>query len=447
MPSSALSRLRNRFIGGLIWGGTGLLATVGLNQLASKVGGSERVMQIAEFWLGRDQLLSFSAAPGLVLPGDPIFFRHADGTWSQVGFVESTQASQRSAASGNAEEAPSAPNEVLVKVRWHATGIDPHALQLTAHRNRGTLAEMSQILFPPEKREVIGQLIAEAMQQHSDALIEQFMPLVEQSVRQSLPVVEAEFLASLERHRDEIDRLGQRWKEELVKERLLPLARDHLLPIARRHAEPTIREIGRELWNRASLWSFTWRAAYDRAPLPRRDLMREEWERFIREDATPVIRAHSDDLAAVLQRTLADLFRNPTVRAELAAAASALADDPETRALMGAVLRETLVESTAVRKVWAEVWSSAEAKAAYDAASARLGPLVHQIGVEMMGSPQRGIDEGLARVLRHQILGKDRRWVVATEANHHRETATRILRGSGDPVFPVLYLATESPSF
>lgn len=434
--NAARSRLRNRCLGGLVWGAASLLVAVGLGDLIGKVGGSSRMVQIAEFWLGRERLLTFAAAPGLVLPGDPVFWRQTDGAWIQVGFIEAVR---------DEGGAPAASREATVHVRWHDRQIAPHDLRLTAHRNRGTLAEMAQILLPPEKRAVIGQLISDAMRQHGDALIEQFMPLVEQSVYQSLPVVEAEFLASLERHRDELDRLGRRWREELVKERLLPLAREHLLPIARRHAEPTIREIGRELWDRASLWSFTWRAAYDRTPLPRRDLMREEWERFIREDATPVIRAHSEELAAALQRTLADLLREPTVRAELAAAASEWAGDPETRALIGAVLRETLVDNVAVRQVWAQVWSSDEAALAYDRASTLLGPLVHQIGVEIMGSPQRGIDPGLARVLRHQILGKDRRWVVAAPAAGPPAARPRIERGSGDPVFPVLYLAAESP--
>jgi len=425
-----------------------LLVTIGLGDLIGKVGGSERVARLADFWLGRDRVLLLAAAPGLVAAGDPVFYQQTDGSWTQVGYVETVHtagpAAEREAAGSQA--AQQVPSESAVRLRWHDSRIDPQALQLTAHRNRGTLAEMTQILFPPEKRAVIGQLVGAAMRQHSDALVEQFMPLVEQSVRRSLPLVEAEFLASLERHRGEVDRLGRRWKEELVKERLLPLARDHLLPIARRHAEPTIREIGRELWDRASLWSFTWRAAYDRTPLPRRDLMREEWERFIREEATPVIQSHGEELAAAMQRTLADVLRDPTVRRELAAAASELTGDPETRALLGAVLRETLVENAAVRQVWAETWGSDEAAAAYDHASALLGPLVHQIGVEMMGSPQRGIDPGLARVLRHQILGKDRRWVVAAQATGHSDAPPRIVRGSGDPIYPVLYLAAQSPA-
>ena len=51
--------------------------------------------------------------------------------------------------------------------------------------------------------------------------------------------------------------------EELVRQRLVPLAREEILPIIREHGEPTAQEIGRELWDRASLWRDTlWSASW-----------------------------------------------------------------------------------------------------------------------------------------------------------------------------------------
>src|SRR5690606_2313937 len=148
------------------------------------------IAQITDFWLGRDRVLSLAAAPGLVAAGDPVFYRQADGSWLQVGYIERVQAGGESASAVGSQAAVNATREATVQVRWHDRRIDPQALRLTAHRNRGTLTEMTQIMFPPKKRAVVGQLIAEAMQQHGDVLVERFMPLVEQSVRQSLPVVE-----------------------------------------------------------------------------------------------------------------------------------------------------------------------------------------------------------------------------------------------------------------
>src|SRR5690606_36132441 len=89
--NAARSRLRNRCLGGLVWGAASLLVAVGLGDLIGKVGGSERMVQIAEFWLGRDRLLTFAAAPGLLLPGDAVFWRQPDGAWIQVGFIEAVR--------------------------------------------------------------------------------------------------------------------------------------------------------------------------------------------------------------------------------------------------------------------------------------------------------------------------------------------------------------------
>ena len=52
-----------------------------------------------------------------------------------------------------------------------------------------------------------------------------------------------------------------------------------------------------ELWNRVSLWRFTWRYAYDRIPLlPNRVKFRDEFHRFVDKEALPVLAEHSDEI-------------------------------------------------------------------------------------------------------------------------------------------------------
>lgn len=427
-------RWRDRALGAALWGVIALTCLGGVGQAVANLGGRPRLAALGNYWLGRDPLLHREAAAGLLTVGDPVFYRWASGDWTQVGYVESVTPLPPPAGAS--------PPTVRVSLRWHDRRLDPRAVQLVAHHNRGTLAEMLQVMFPAEKRLAIQQLIAAAMQQHGEVLAQRFLPLVKQGIVQSLPVLERELLASLERHREQTHQIGLRWREEILQQRLLPLAREQLLPIARKHTEPVMRQIGRELWDRASLWSFTWRAAYDRAPLPRRDLMRQEWERFIEEEAIPVIQAHREALVEAVQRTLADLSRSPAVREQLGAALSQMAADPQARALIGSVIRETLLDNQAMRRVWAELGESAETQAALDFASDLLAPLVRRIGEEMLGSPRRGIDPGLARVLRHQVLGKDRRWVVAHTAGQ-RPPGRRIIAGTGEPIYPVLHLAGE----
>ena len=73
-----------------------------------------------------------------------------------------------------------------------------------------------------------------------------FVPLVQDSLKRSLPIIEAEFRLSVKRHRSEIEALGDCWNDEVVSQRLVPLARREIVPIVRKHGQPTAEEIGRE---------------------------------------------------------------------------------------------------------------------------------------------------------------------------------------------------------
>lgn len=433
-------RTSHRFIGGVVWLLIAMVIVIAAGTLATGNASSVASSGLLNYWLARDVRIQRQAVQHLVMPGDPIFHRQGKSNWAQVGFVESVSLPDR-VSDDQAAGIARAGNEVNVVIRWHSSGIDPTRVRLVGHRNRGTMNETIQVLFPPEKREIIRQQVTAAMREHGEILAEQFLPLVEQSVRQSIPVVESELMAAIDRHRGELNQLSSRWKDDWINNRLLPLAKDRVLPIAQEHAEPLVREIGRELWNRASLWSFTWRAVYDKAPLPRKDLMREEWERFVRDEAIPVIESHSEEIAIAIQRTLADVAKNPKIRGELGSAVSSLVDDPQSRQLISVLLRETLIDNPKVRQVWIDVWSSNEAQSAFDRAGDLVEPLVRKLGDEIIGSPERGIDPGFARVLRHQILGKDRRWIIAEDVSGDLDNSQRIEVGFGDANYPLLPMA------
>jgi len=432
-------RNRDRILGGLVWlvgllGIGGGVMAVAARWNADHGGG--RAQSLVHFWIGREATVRRIADAKAVRVGAPVFYQDADQSWRQVGQVVATGAAADITATG--------PRDVEVTIRWYDRRVDPDSCQMVAYQYRGTVAETIQVLFPEEKREAIAALVERALKQHRDVLAEHFLPLIEQSVRRSLPVIETEILASLRRHADEVDSLGERWREELFRQRLVPLARDQVLPIAQSHAEPVLREIGRELWDRASIWSFTWRAVYDKTPLPRRGLMREEWERFVREEAMPVIEAHSDEIAEALQKTIADVAKNREIREGVSEAFSAVADDPETRRLISVILQETLIENDAVRQVLVDVWTGEDAREAFESTGRLIEPLVRRLGEEIIGSPQRGIDPGFARVLRSQILGKDRQWLVAVGPVD--EPTRHVLVGTGAPIYPLLSFVGGDPT-
>lgn len=391
----------------------------------------EPASSLTGYWFGGNRIVEMAAPRGWVLVGEPIFHQGPTGKWSQVGYVERVGPGERSTES--------------VFVRWHAAELDPRAHEVAAYEYRGSLIETLQVMFPPEKREVIRERLVAAVAESGETLGSQLLPLVERGVRESLPVFEREWIAAFERHRDGWQAIGSRHKDEWLS-RLVPLAKDPVIPIARQQLEPTFQQIGRELWDRASLWRFTWRAIYDRTPLPRRDLTREEWARFVEEEVIPVIESHADDIAVATQATLLQIVRHPQVRAELGETFADLADDPEVRNWLVELLRETLVDSPAVRQVWLDVWTGEEARAAFSRVGDRIEPLVRELGGELFGTPATGIDPGFARVLRHQILGKDRRWLIASARAGGEPGAGAVVadspqvirRGTGDPTYPLL---------
>ena len=354
---------------------------------------------------------------------DPVFVQSLDGNWRQVGHV----ASKRSADKVHS-----------VRMSWYSADVPADECQLYQYHDPGSLQNVVATMLPLDKRQQIQDRISAAMQQHGEELTRAFVPLVRDSLKQSIPIVEAEFRNSVKRHRSEIDALADKWNREVVDERLIPLARREIMPIVRKHGEPVAEEIGRELWDRASLWRFGWRALYDKTPLPRRNLLEREWERFAEQEAVPVMEAHMDDIVVAIQRSLRDVSANRAVRAEIADVANHVVEDRETRQLVRKILQETLVDNDKLREAWTEIWSSQRARVALDLAGDRLEPVVRKIGDDLFGSREQGINPDFARVLRQQILGKDRRWIVAVQGGNNNG---RIELADSVMPYPIVYLA------
>ena len=78
---------------------------------------------------------------------------------------------------------------------------------------------------------------------------------------------------------------------------------------------------------------------------------------------------------------------------------------------------------------------------AFDIAGDRLEPVVRQIGDEIFGSEKDGINPDFARVLRSQILRKDRRWIVAW----HTGAGNGTIEVAKKPMpYPIVYVAQEN---
>jgi hypothetical protein len=420
-----MSRPYLRILGALSWVAVAACGYTAIDS-ADGDGADAPAVSLAHYLAGPAPKISAIDPVARLQVHDPIFIRDADGSWTQVGYVESSS---------------SEPDGEAVLL-WHSRSVAPQQCRLFQYENRGTLEDVVATMLPPDMKLKMRQRMESAISDHGAELSTAFMPLVETSLRQSLPIIETQLREVVANHRADIDRLGKRWNTELIDKRLIPLAREEIIPIVRKHGEPTAERIGRELWDRASLWRFGWRAVYDKSPLPRRDLLEQEWDRFVEREAIPIFERHMDNIVLTVQRIFTDAAANEAVRSELAEVVNLVASDPETRDLVRVILKETLVENERLKEVWNDVWSSDEARHAFDLAGERFEPIAREIGYDLLGTEEGGINPNFARILREQILGKDLRWIVAERLEQPDLASTKTIEVRYDKMpYPIVHMA------
>lgn len=329
--------------------------------------------------------------------GDPIFADQG-GSLRQIGEVTCV---------GTQPGPPS------VQAVFYATAppLSPRST-LTYHQTPDSLEWVLRTMLPAEKRKQIADELKLAFEQNREEVLRQLRPVVDAAIRDALTAVEQEVPKTLGRHRDDLERLAGKYQREILERQIVPLVRSEVWPIVRRHAEPMANEVGHEIWQRASLWRFGWRYAYDKSPLPQRDLAQQEWQRFFQQEASPVLRAHTEDFIRVQQQIVRDLAADPKVRAVVSGSLNRIAADPESQRIVWQIIRETTADNPRVRAVLENHWRSERMQAAIQRAAQPLEPTIERIGAMLFGTPQGGVTPEFARVLRNRILFKDRRWLM-----------------------------------
>ncbi len=425
-----MQRSKFRIIGILFWATGAIIVGIGTLRMENSKS-SRGPISVVDFLFSRNRFLSAIDLTGTLQKADPVFIRNNGDQFYQVGQVHART------------------SDTEIMLMWYDRQFEPSELEFVQYRNDGSLRDVARMMLPQSKRDRIEKQLTEAFKQHGDEFSRELMPLVQQSVERSLPLIEEEFRRSIARHQDEIDRLTDRWNEEVVETRLIPLAKKEIMPIVKRHGQPTAEKIGREVWNRASLWRFGWRAVYDKTPLPERNMVKEEWERFVESEAVPVIEENMDDIVESVQKILAEIAANPLVRSEIAQFAKQIASDPDATKLVKKILHETLVDNPRLHEIWRDVWQGDKAEQAIARVSGRMEPVIREIGDELFGTQQDGIDPMFALVLRNQIFGKDRRWIVAQPKKpalselSATSGAITIPLASDKMVYPIVYMADQ----
>ena len=398
------------------------------NLIRQGVSESDVASQLWQFATGQRSGVELQADRDLLVAnGDPIFLVTHDNHFQQVGEIRSVPSVDEH---GRRVVQRTRTSRALL---YPAARISPADVELVYHSSPGTMEWILKTVLPPEKQRQIAAVIASAVDAHQGEIVAAFTPIVKTSLQDAIEIVQEDIGPVIERHRGEIADLAEMYQREFSDEDLMPLVREEIWPIVREHAEPTATEIGRHIWQRASVWRFAWRYLYDKSPLPQRDHLSTEWQRFLEQEAIPELQTHVDKIVETVQHIVTDASRNPQVRDSLRLHVTRVAEDEELHRLVWKIVREAVVDNPRLREAVEARMKGAQARRVFRLAGARLEPFVRRIGDLLFGTHEEGITPEFASILRNQILGKDRRWFLMRPRRLAAQPAG--LRPSAVPVY------------
>ncbi|MFO7903171.1 MAG: hypothetical protein R6U98_10945 [Pirellulaceae bacterium] len=283
---------------------------------------------------------------------------------------------------------------------------------MTYYTTPRSLTWVMETMLPPQSRARIAGEILGAYDACHVEVVEALKPVIVSGFLDAIELVEGDLAASLLRHREELERLASRYRNQVVEQELIPLVREEIWPIVQSRAKPLANDIGKEMFERASLWRFGWRVVYDKSFLPKKQLTQQEWKRFVREEGLPVLERHGGDIVAVQRKILEEISDNEKVRSGLERNLTRILEDPEFRSIVLRIFQEVITDNPRLHQRLEQHWNTAEAEDAMQLAAESVEPAVRRIGDLLFGTRQDGIAPEFAQVLRNQILDKDCRWLV-----------------------------------
>ena len=391
--------------------------------------------------------IAWSETQIVLSPGDPLLMRQADGTFRQVGRV-------RNHFSHELKEAWTKQASVVF---YNTVSAEyPDGFVLEYHTTPTALDWVVRTMVPPGRQQEIARLIADDWKSHREVVLLQLQPVLEKSLAHAVAAIEAEIPAIIQDHRNEFGQLADRYQAEIIRKQIVPLVRKEILPIVEEEITPVASELGKELWDRVSLWSFTWRYLYDVSPLPEKNAVKTEFERFLDQEVRPQLESRSDQFVTITQRIISRVSRNDRVRSVIRENLRKVSSDPELQAIIWSVVQESIAQNDHLKTSLQDYWKSAEVQNALQVANVRFEPTARAIGDAIFGNREKGITPEFSRVLRSQILLKDRRWLVVIplgtdglklrEDSSHSKNDLQIFIAQESMEFPIEFEGTaQSP--
>ena len=374
--------------------------------------------ELHQYWTSQKRVVTIrlTSARRLAI-GDPIV------TWDETGFrqIGEVESLHRDGAALPDREAVVAEAMVIFYANTPPVGSES---QLTLFETPDTLAWVVQTLLPKQRTREVAEVMRGYFADHREQMIAALRPVVEASVRDALSAIQQEFPVVFEQHQEEIEQLGRNYQESVLQEQLLPIIKRDVWPLIQGQAEPLAAEIGWELWKRLSLWSFSWRMAYDWLPLTGQELVRQEWARFLREEVRPVLNQHQQDFIDIVREAGLAIVQNQDIRSVVNGSLTQLLTDPNFQRLIARFFNELIIQNGRLREVINERWQSDDTQDAIALVSAKMEPAAQHVGEIVLGSIEDGLTPEFVQVLRTRILSKDERWLLLenpVEASVHQD--------------------------
>jgi hypothetical protein len=336
--------------------------------------------------------------------GDPIFM-FDDGRPLQIGEIARVESAE------SLETEAVRTKFAIARLYGNCPELDSNDF-FTHHSTPENIGWVVQTMLPKETRKRIGQLISLAYQHHHQEIIAELKPLIRAGLMDAAIVVREDLENALAKRSEQIQKIADRYQVELIDKKLVPLIKAEIWPIVQQRGEPVAREIGEEVWSKVSIWRFGIRMAYDISPLPKKDLTKKEFEKFVEKEIIPILDDYLPDILDVQQEIIVDVLQNEKVKQMLGAVMGDLAQDEELRTLITEVLREVFVDNPRLNQIIRQHWTSPEAQHVMQITQSRLEPTITTIGEELFGNPHEQITPEFNRVLRNRVLLKDLRWLV-----------------------------------
>ena len=252
----------------------------------------------------------------------------------------------------------------------------------------------------------------DTMLRHREEIFRRLTPIARDVIRDVEATVQESLDDFLERHRKEISALTRVLQEEIDEKKMKNLFEEEILPLGEEKFRPIFAAISKEVWEKLPLWSFSWRLAYEALPLTENDYVLAAWTRFAEREMRPLMLKRMDDIVAATKEVGQEALSNSQVRAQIRLLFLRLTGHPTFHSVAQSFLKEVFLDNGRFHERMLRHVRSPGVLQALSASSAHIEPMLRRMGDIVFGSRQDGITREFTRVLRAQILRKDRRRFV-----------------------------------